>query len=249
MSVYIGRKTFRTIRYEDSRTHLNYYKEFARAEKRLYDDSTGTYVTKQLEIFDPDLEAFPELENVKVYEGTVNAGDWVYLPSATLHGVRNDEASFAVSSNSLSPPVIDQFAETCADAEFSNQCALMVRYAAPCLDEEIDSAQKLKSCLYESPRMRKLIGRYERNESRDMFLFETEGFRDFEAWCQRVCAVLEAQLKTQMESDQDRIQRAQEDFKLKSGVESHYVLELMRTEAPSIQMERLTEYVCGSCFS
>ncbi|UPR00823.1 JmjC domain-containing protein [Chloropicon primus] len=182
MSVYIGRKTFRTIRYEDSRTHLNYYRKFARAEKRVYDNSTGTYVTKQLEIFNPDLEVFPELENVKVYEGTVNAGDWIYLPPATLHAVYNDEMSWALSANSLYPALLDSFVDTCVDAGFAANCATMVKERTQC-QGEIETPQDLRSCLVDHPYFRKLMSRYENGESRDMLLHETHDFPDFSSWC------------------------------------------------------------------
>ena len=57
-----------------------------RFEKTYYNEEKGARETKQLEIFDPDLEVFPELTKVTVWEGTLNPGDWIYLPSATLHG-------------------------------------------------------------------------------------------------------------------------------------------------------------------
>ena len=83
MSVYIGRKTFRTISFEDSSKHMPYYFGEHRASRFTKDGV-------QLEIFDPDLEVFTELEKVTVWEGTLNPGDWIYLPSGTLHGGKRE---------------------------------------------------------------------------------------------------------------------------------------------------------------
>ena len=106
MSVYKGAKTFRTVTFEDSKKELYYYDEsdgrdLLRFERQYYNKTSEQLDRKLLEIWNPDLNLFPELAEVTVFEGTVRAGDWIYLPSATLHGVYNEEPSFAISVNAL----------------------------------------------------------------------------------------------------------------------------------------------------
>ncbi|WZN64333.1 JmjC domain-containing protein [Chloropicon roscoffensis] len=120
MSVYLGSKTFRVVTYWDAVRHFDMYKKKGRGnrlidqnarsqrwERSRYDDSTGKFEKRRMEIWNPDLDWFPELDNVTVWEGTVNAGDWIYLPSASLHGVRNDDASWGVTINALYPATVD----------------------------------------------------------------------------------------------------------------------------------------------
>ncbi|UPR03992.1 JmjC domain-containing protein [Chloropicon primus] len=94
MTVYIGKKIFRAVSYEDSSIHMPYFRKDIRFQKTVKNENNVTEV-KQLEIWNPDLETFPELGKVKLLEGPVNAGDWIYLPPGTLHGVYNSESSWA----------------------------------------------------------------------------------------------------------------------------------------------------------
>ncbi|QDZ24784.1 hypothetical protein A3770_14p73020 [Chloropicon primus] len=112
MTVYIGKKIFRAVSYEDSSIHMPYFRKDIRFQKTVKNENNVTEV-KQLEIWNPDLETFPELGKVKLLEGPVNAGDWIYLPPGTLHGVYNSESSWAVSQNSLYPAVRDRFMDVC----------------------------------------------------------------------------------------------------------------------------------------
>ena len=63
--------------------------------------------------FKPNLSLFPEFTNVEIYEGTLRRGDAIYLPSATLHGVVNDEASFGISSNEILPQDFEHALDAC----------------------------------------------------------------------------------------------------------------------------------------
>ena len=63
--------------------------------------------------FKPNLSLFPEFTNVEIYEGTLRRGDAIYLPSATLHGVVNDEASFGLSSNEILPQAFEHALDAC----------------------------------------------------------------------------------------------------------------------------------------
>ena len=78
-----------------------------RYTKTLVNETCGEFEDVQLEIWDPDLELFPELAKITIQEGTLGAGDWIYLPPATLHGVSNSRESWAVSVNSLYPAAIE----------------------------------------------------------------------------------------------------------------------------------------------
>ena len=135
MSVYLGSKTFRVVTYWDAVRHFDMYNKKGRGnrlidqngrsqrwERSRYDDITGKFETRRMEIWNPDLDWFPELDNVTVWEGTVNAGDWIYLPSASLHGVRNDDASWGVTINALYPATVDNQATICANSGFKLGC-------------------------------------------------------------------------------------------------------------------------------
>ena len=81
MSVYIGEKTFRTISFEDAVRELTvkssdtgeevpYFMEKDRYMKTLVNETSGEFEDVQLEIWDPDLEPFPELAKITIQEGT-----------------------------------------------------------------------------------------------------------------------------------------------------------------------------------
>lgn len=51
------------------------------------------------DLFEPDLERFPWLREVRLYHGVQEAGDAVYTPSSVLHGVRNLRFTISVTHN------------------------------------------------------------------------------------------------------------------------------------------------------
>ena len=81
-----------------------------------------------------------------------------------------------MSSNSLYPPVFEQFLDVCERAEFSENCLEMVRDSAHCETMAIETKADLRKCLLASPHVQKLVRQYDRGESRDMCLHETMGF-------------------------------------------------------------------------
>ena len=112
MNVYIGSKTFRTIDFHEAFQHWGQelrYPRFMRKVKGWF----GFTQERALDIWDPDLKVFPELADMTVYEGTVNAGDFIYLPPAMMHAVYNKENSFGLSENALPLPHIDLWMASC----------------------------------------------------------------------------------------------------------------------------------------
>ena len=209
MSMYIGSKTFRVITYWEAEEHLdlknkkkkngeNRMVDQSRAsqrwERKVRDSSTGEYVSKSMEIWTPDLEAFPELAKVTVYEGTVKAGDWIYLPSASLHGVRNDEASFGVSVNALYPAMVDNQVDICADSGFKLGCFIFSLYSdCPFEETGLDPSriteEGLRECLHASKMLKDLKKEFDEGRARDMHLHEIAGYDDYESWCKGQCSL------------------------------------------------------------
>lgn len=79
MSVYKGTKTFRVIPFEQIHDNpklraLFLEEERTRWEREVTNGSASELVSRELEIWDPDYEAFPELLEATVYEGDVNPG-------------------------------------------------------------------------------------------------------------------------------------------------------------------------------
>ena len=99
----------------------------ARWEKEAYSEITGQKEKRPLEIWNPDLKTFPELAKVTIWEGTANAGDWLYLPPATLHGVYNPEPFWALTSMDIYPPLFDKFIDVCVDTNFMGKCSDIIQ--------------------------------------------------------------------------------------------------------------------------
>ena len=216
MSVYLGSKTFRVVTYWDAVRHFDMYNKKGRGnrlidqnarsqrwERSRYDDSTGKFEKRRMEIWNPDLDWFPELDNVTVWEGTVNAGDWIYLPSASLHGVRNDDASWGVTINALYPATVDNQATICANSGFKIQCQRYV-YDSLCPLENfgitgdetsIDTEEKLRQCYAASPLLKRLGREFEEGRAKEMPLHEMAGYSDYSTWCTELCNIHQKYLK------------------------------------------------------
>ena len=216
MSVYLGSKTFRVVSYWDAVRHFDMYNKKGRGnrlidqngrsqrwERSRYDDITGKFETRRMEIWNPDLDWFPELDNVTVWEGTVNAGDWIYLPSASLHGVRNDDVSWGVTINALYPATVDNQATICANSGFKLGCQNYV-YFSFCphenfgiTDDEasIDTEAKLRQCYAASPLLKRLGREFEEGRAKEMPLHEMAGYSDYSTWCTELCNIHQKYLK------------------------------------------------------
>ena len=216
MSVYLGSKTFRVVSYWDAVRHFDMYNKKGRGNRLIdqtsrsqrwdrsrYDDSTGKFEKRRMEIWNPDLDWFPELDNVTVWEGTVNAGDWIYLPSASLHGVRNDDASWGVTINALYPATVDNQATICANSGFKQSCEQYVYYSLcphenfGITDDEasIDTEAKLRQCYAASPLLKRLGREFEEGKAKEMPLHEMAGYSDYSTWCTELCNIHQKYLK------------------------------------------------------
>ena len=193
MSVYFGKKMFRTISYEDSIKYMPYYnnQKKARWEKEAYSEITGQKEKRPLEIWNPDLKTFPELAKVTIWEGTVNAGDWLYLPPATLHGVYNPEPFWALTSMDIYPPLFDKFIDVCVDTNFMGRCreSILDIGQNKCNPKSL-SREDLKKCLRDSPYVQSIQKQYddEQQDQLDKFLHEMADYDSFESWCDAICA-------------------------------------------------------------
>ena len=189
MSVYFGKKTFRTISYEDSIKYMPYYKE--KGVQRLRRRKNRHSRLQPLAIWNPDLETFPELAKVTIWEGTVNAGDWLYLPPATLHGVYNPEPFWALTSMDIYPPLFDKFIDVCVDTNFMGRCreSILDIGQNKCNPKSL-SREDLKKCLRDSPYVQSIQKQYddEQQDQLDKFLHEMADYDSFESWCDAICA-------------------------------------------------------------
>ncbi len=139
--MYFGQKSFRVIVFEDSAAHFQGdFLRTGRHRKRVTDARTGDERVVSLEIWDPDLEIFPELSNVRIFQGEVDAGDVIYVPPGALHGILNTEQSFGATSNALFAPLTSHYTEVCLKANFENGCkvALEKTYQGECDSESLD---------------------------------------------------------------------------------------------------------------
>jgi len=251
MSVYKGSKTFRIIPfdeiYENERMKSLFIdkKETNRLEKVVSRNrTTGKPIKKELEIWNPDLDVFPELLDATVYEGAVNAGDWIYLPGGALHGVSNDGYSWGVSINSMLPASVKNFADVCLKAQFKWDCRQFAEQLSPACKELGDlnatTADDLVSCLMKGELMKKASALYDSYASKDSYLHEAFHFPNFKSWCEATCQ----SLRTRFE-----IQKMQykgfEDFKTYYKEKFHKeIKDLSLSEFFPIEQ---VEYVCGQC--
>ncbi|UPR02005.1 JmjC domain-containing protein [Chloropicon primus] len=191
MVVYEGKKTFRTILYNETRSSqaLSFYEDQDRPSTTIRSKGPGEEETRQLEVWNPDLEAFPDLADVTVHEGTLVGGDFIYLPPATLHAVYNHERSWAVSSNSLYPSTFDKFVDVCHETDFGLYCKEFATESAGC-DPDVETKEDLRSCLLDSPLVQRIQKEYDEGRLRDKTLHEMSGFDSFEPWCLANCETL-----------------------------------------------------------
>eukprot|EP00213_Chloropicon_mariensis_P000559 CAMPEP_0197470136 /NCGR_PEP_ID=MMETSP1309-20131121/723_1 /TAXON_ID=464262 /ORGANISM="Genus nov. species nov., Strain RCC998" /LENGTH=300 /DNA_ID=CAMNT_0043006719 /DNA_START=261 /DNA_END=1159 /DNA_ORIENTATION=+ len=123
LSVYFGRKKFRIILFEDSSQHFEGdFMESGRLRKTVKNPTTGQEREVSFEVWSPNLNYFPEASKVRIYEGDVNAGDVIYVPSGALHGILNTEDSFAATTNEMFVPVLKHYIEVCVKSNFANSC-------------------------------------------------------------------------------------------------------------------------------
>ena len=187
MSVYFGKKTFRTISYEDSIKYMPYYKE--KGVQRLRRRKNRHSRLQPLAIWNPDLETFPELAKVTIWEGTVNAGDWLYLPPATLHGVYNPEPFWALTSMDIYPPLFDKFIDVCVDTNFMGRCreSILDIGQNKCNPKSL-SREDLKKCLRGTPYLSFVQKQYDELQSeKDQYVHELAGYDSFQPWCEAIC--------------------------------------------------------------
>lgn len=210
MSVYFGKKTFRTISYEDSIKYMPYYKE--KGVQRLRRRKNRHSRLQPLAIWNPDLETFPELAKVTIWEGTVNAGDWLYLPPATLHGVYNPEPFWALTSMDIYPPLFDKFIDVCVDTNFMGRCReSILEIGQNKCDPRSLSREDLKKCLRDSPYVQSIQKQYddEQQDQLDKFLHEMADYDSFETWCDAIC--------TRTKKDKNGCQACDNALKVKSS--------------------------------
>ena len=193
MAVYFGHKRFRTIHYDEAKVHLPYFRKKdgpIRLKRKGLDRETGKVVSKHLEIFDPDLETFPELEKVTVWEGDIKAGDWLYIPTAAMHGAQNQEDTLGVSTNSVPPPVIQRYMNVCADTEaFLEGCkhVFTVPFDEIGYDNDKAGMDEMLRVLTESQFVRSFMKEYDEGKSREKFVHEMSGFGSVDVWCRYFC--------------------------------------------------------------
>jgi hypothetical protein len=210
MSVYKGKKTFRVIPF-DQIYNNEVLKTFfldestgSRWEKKVsYDEATGKAIYKELEIWNPDLDVFPELLEATVYEGTASEGDWIYLPGAALHGVSNDGYSWGVSVNSLFPDTVDLFADVCEKSDFDYGCvnyAVMASLACRKVGAAaLTSSEAIRSCLRSDEALQGINATYSAGGSKEMYMHEVFAFPNYEEWCEANCQLLRDRDKSFLE--------------------------------------------------
>ena len=191
MAVYFGKKMFRTISYEDSIKHMPYFttSSAARFQKWGRNTETGKITKKFLEIWNPDLETFPELKKVTIWEGTVSAGDWIYVPPATLHGVYNPEPFWALEAGDILPPLFNKYVDACVETNLMGRCreSLVAIGLGKCDPYHIKERGKLKKCLRDSLYVDHVQKQYDEDQATDRFVHQHAGYDGFQPWCEAIC--------------------------------------------------------------
>lgn len=187
---YIGRKRYRAIDFNEAYKYFGKIVNGGRIE-RLVNSSTKGVEKKPLNIFTPDLETFPELAEMTIYEGITNGGDYIYFPPGLAHSIYNEEDSLAVAYKTLSLPhselylnVIEKIAQNREKYEFFRH--------AGCLKEgDKFDPKKLKksdfiSCFESSPSVKELRKKLKTMKSEDLKdkpFHEAYGYKSFEELC------------------------------------------------------------------
>ena len=191
MSVYSGSKTFRVVTYWDARRRWDLFNKRGKGN-HLLDHTRWERGGEIMEIWNPNLDIFPEVGEVTIYEGKVNAGDWIYLPSAAFHGVRNDDLSWGITINALYPATMNKQVDVCADSGYRLSCDGYYVFSDCPMESYLTTSSwlkkwALKQCYRQSALVQGLKREFDESRARDMFLHEISGFENYQSWCQGQC--------------------------------------------------------------
>ena len=191
MSVYSGSKTFRVVTYWDARRRWDLFNKRGKGN-HLIDHTRWERGGEIMKIWNPNLDIFPEVGEVTIYEGKVNAGDWIYLPSAAFHGVRNDDLSWGITINALYPATMNKQVDVCADSGYRLSCDGYYVFSDCPMESYLTTSSwlkkwALKQCYRQSALVQGLKREFDESRARDMFLHEISGFENYQSWCQGQC--------------------------------------------------------------
>ena len=207
LSVYFGTKKFRIILFEDSSQHFEGdFMESGRLRKTVKNPTTGQEHQVSFEVWSPNLNYFPEASKVRIYEGDVNAGDVIYVPSGALHGILNTEDSLGATANVMFVPLAKHYTEVCVKSNFRNKCLefLDFTFASEC-DVEYLRAYSMESEAVKNYIHCAVNSKTSHISGRDSFL-KNEGFHDaylykshlrpsYKVWCEQNCEQIMVELK------------------------------------------------------
>ena len=191
MSVYSGSKTFRVVTYWDARRRWDLFNKRGKGN-HLLDHTRWERGGEIMKIWNPNLDIFPEVGEVTIYEGKVNAGDWIYLPSAAFHGVKNDDLSWGITINALYPATMNKQVDVCADSGYRLSCDGYYVFSDCPMESYLTTSSwlkkwALKQCYRQSALVQGLKREFDESRARDMFLHEISGFENYQSWCQGQC--------------------------------------------------------------
>ena len=191
MSVYSGSKTFRVVTYWDARRRWDLFNKRGKGN-HLIDHTRWERGGEIMKIWNPNLDIFPEVGEVTIYEGKVNAGDWIYLPSAAFHGVKNDDLSWGITINALYPATMNKQVDVCADSGYRLSCDGYYVFSDCPMESYLTTSSwlkkwALKQCYRQSALVQGLKREFDESRARDMFLHEISGFENYQSWCQGQC--------------------------------------------------------------
>ena len=231
LSVYFGRKKFRIILFEDSSQHFEGdFMESGRLRKTVKNPTTGQEHQVSFEVWSPNLDYFPEASKVRIYEGDVNAGDVIYVPSGALHGILNTEDSFAATTNEMFVPVLKHYIEVCVKSNFANSCdeGLDETFGNDCNTEYLraysmdgEKVENYVNCVINSEASR-ISGRdaFLQNEIfHDTYLYQTHRFPSYQQWCKQTCEEIMNDLN---DMEEQELSDTDEDGELRNETPKEY---------------------------
>ena len=202
LSVYFGRKKFRIILFEDSSQHFEGdFMESGRLRKTVKNPTTGQEHQVSFEVWSPNLDYFPEASKVRIYEGDVNAGDVIYVPSGALHGILNTEDSLGATANVMFVPLAKHYTDVCVKSNFRNKCLefLDFTFTSECDIEylraysmESEAVKNYIHCAVNS-KTSHISGRddFLKNEGfHDTYLYQAHRCPSYQQWCKQNCEVI-----------------------------------------------------------
>ena len=177
MNVYMGSKRFRGVEFNEV---MSLIPKLSKSDHPVRKTKAGKGDVKRMSLFYPDYDIFPELSDMTIYEGSVNAGDFLFMPSGMMHEVHNDQHSLGITANSLSDHHLKYFYHV-LDTKKAKQGMKDFQTYSGCAP--IHSEEDFVECVQYSLVWNGHIRRRNKHKLEDLFMHELFGFESSDDFC------------------------------------------------------------------